>query len=313
MGKEKQFYDMGLRAEKEGKTKEALKNYRASVRENAGFRPAFNNLGAIYSKAKRPDLAIAFYNRALELGEDDIVHFNLGSEYYRLEMFKDSERHLIASVKLNRRLLKSHILLAYIYRQKEDFTRSDNYFQNAIKIDPGHRAAALGFAVSLSDRNLAEKALEVVEKYLKIVPNDVGLKNLHAGLLLKLNRYEESLNELTSLTKTSASYRSFTDHLAEARKESAQEYGKMFDDIDHKIKEKTERLRKKIENRKNLLKTENRAEKSNTPNSEDEKNQDMKDMVDLSFLHLFNGDTEKALKFLLQARKMKKTTEKPSP
>ncbi|MEQ9362617.1 MAG: hypothetical protein RIF32_00155, partial [Leptospirales bacterium] len=32
---------------------------------------------------------------------------------------------------------------------------------------------------------------------------------------------------------------------------------------------------------------------------------DLKDMVDLSFLHLFNGDTDKALRFLMQARKMK--------
>lgn len=304
MSTAKEFYNRGLAAEKAGRFQEALKNYKASAREDISFRPAFNNLGVLYARAGRPDLAIGFFNRALELEEDDIVHFNLGSEFFRLENYKESEHHLISALKKNRRLIRAHLLLAYLYTRENKIEKADIYFQNALKLDPRNRAAALGLAVSLAERDRNREALDLTDRYLRENPDDESFRNLRAGLLLKLNLYQESLQEFSELTKKSPEYTSFTDHLRAAREEEKSEYNRVFSGINDKIKERASRLQAKIEKRKRLLKKARSAEPPEEI-SKEELQSELKDMLDLSFLHLFNGDSEKALRFLFQARKMK--------
>lgn len=304
MSKANEYYNRGLAAERAGRFQEALKNYRASAREDVAFRPAFNNLGVLYARAGRPDLAIGFFNRALELREDDIVHFNLGSEFFRLENYKESEHHLIRALKKNRRLVRAHLLLAYLYSREKKTDKADIYFQNALKLEPDNRAAALGLAISLAERERNREALDLAERYLRLNPGDESFRNLRAGLLLKLNLYQESLQEFSELTRTSPEYTSFTDHLQAAREEEQSEYNRIFSGIHDKIKERASRLQTRIEKRKRLLKKARSAEPPEEISSE-ELQSELRDMLDLSFLHLFNGDSEKALRFLFQARKMK--------
>lgn len=303
MNNAKKFYEQGLMAEKAGKFKEALRYYRASARENPGFRPALNNLGVMYSKLHRPDLAVGFFKRALELGEDYIINFNLGTEFFRLEKYKLSEFYLKNSLKLNNRVIKAHILLAYLYEKLHDYKKSEIYFQNSQKLDLKNRTAALGYTVFLMDRGREENALSIVQKYLEVKPEDDQFHKLLAGLLLKLRKTDESQRVYSELAKTSEEYTSFTEHLQDLRKEKNKEYNRMFEGIDDKIQNRIKRLKRKIEKRKKLA--ANNTGEVKATESPDEMKQDLKDMVDISFLHLFNGDTEKALNFLFKARKMK--------
>ena len=301
MSKARQFYEQGRRAEQEGRFKEALRFYKEAAREDSNFRPAFNNLGVIYARSGHPETAIGFFRRALELGEDDIVCFNLGSELYRLERYRESEPFLKRSLRLNNRLLKGHILIAFVYDRLGERDKAEIYFQNALKLDPENRPAALGFIVSLAAGERYEDALAAAENFLAKRPGDDGLKKLRAGLLLKLDRGEESLREFTELASTSKKFTSFTDHLENARSDAESEYSRVFAGMDDKIKKRRARLARRIQKRKELLKG------GDEPNeqTEKERKQDLQDMVDLSFLHLFNGDQEKALKYLFQARKLK--------
>lgn len=311
MSAAKEKYNQGLQAEKEGRFQDALRNYRAAARADASFRPAFLNLGALYSRAKRPDLALGFFRRALELGSDDAIYFNLGSECYKLQNFDESEKFLKQALKLNVRLLKAHILLAYLYKNQNRLDKAEIYFKNALKIEPANRMAALGYSVTLSEAHRYAEALKIVEAFLRQQRSDEFMNNLRAGLLLKLNRTEESYNVYRKLAGESKEFVSFTDHLKAARTEADAEYERMFSGIDDRIQERTARLREKIARRKQLMKNgvmDSSARKNGIEGAmdlEEDLREDLKDMVDLSFLHLFNGDTEKALKFLFQARKMK--------
>ncbi len=309
MTEAKKFYEQGLRAEQIGRFQDALKYYRAAARQDPTFRAAFNNLGALYARARRPDLAIGFFKRALQLGEDDVVLFNLGSESYRLEEFTESEAYLKKALKHNPRLLKAHLLLAYLNEKFNRPEKAEIYFQNALKIEPANRVAALGLAVSLASREEFEASLEIVNRFLERVPADAGLKNLRAGLLLKLNRFQDSLNDLTEVTKTSARFTSFTDHLQEARRETGAEYDRVFEGLGEKISDRTRRLKARLEKRKELLAKKKQAGAQAQGATDPELEKDLQEMVDLSFLHLFNGDPEKAMRYLVQARKIKSLSE----
>lgn len=296
MNEAKKFFEAGRISEKKGNIQDALKKYHAASRADPSFRPAFMNLGSLYSRSGKPDTAIGFYKRALELKEDSAVHFNLGSDNFRIGRLEDSRKHLIRCLKLDNRMLRAHILLAYLYGKENNYDRAFIYFQNALKIDPSNRTAILGYTVALSEKEEYEKALKLLESGRIDLNKDVALKNLHAGLLLKLGRLGESLKEVSELTKTSSAYTSFTDHLKKAKQEKDDEFERIFAGIDDKISERIDRVRKRIEEKKAIGK---KAEDESGPD-------ELKDLVDLSFLHLFHGDTEKALKFLFQAQKMGK-------
>jgi tetratricopeptide (TPR) repeat protein len=296
MSAAKKFFEAGRSWEKEGNIKEALKNYHAAIKSDPDYRPAYMNLGSLYSRSGKPDTAIGFYRRALELKDDAAVNFNLGSDSFRLGHLTDSRKYLIHCLKHDSRMIRAHILLAYIYGKEHNYDRAFIYFRNALKIEPSNRTAILGYAVALSENEEYEKALTLLESGRIDLSKDPTLKNLHAGLLLKLGRLSESLKEINELTKTSSGYISFTDHLKKARQEKDDEFQKTFAGIDDKINERMNRVRKRITDKKSAgLKAE-----------DDTTEEELKDLVDLSFLHLFQGDTEKALKFLFQAQKMGK-------
>lgn len=316
----KQYFNAAVQAERAGRLQEAVRLYKSAARQDAAFRPAFLNLGALYSRHGRPDLAMGFYQRALELGQDDAVYFNLGTESYRLERYEDSAAYLKRALKLNTRLLKGHILLAYVYDKLQQAERAAVYFQNALKLDPGNRMASLGYAVLLAQLDRFEEALAILDLCARRNAGDAGVNNLRAALLLKLNRHDESLAEYQRLARESADYKGFTDFLEKARSENAREYERALAGIDDRIRDRSKRLRARIEARKrrlgDLRSAGVSAERLGIEGSEDireEMKQDLRDFVDLSFLHLFKGDPDRALQYLLHARKLKQSREGQAP
>ncbi|HMX57947.1 MAG TPA: hypothetical protein PKE49_15595, partial [Leptospiraceae bacterium] len=94
---------------------------------------------------------------------------------------------------------------------------------------------------------------------------------------------------------------SFTDHVQKARSEKDEEFSAMFEGMDLKIQSRTRRV---LETRKKQAAAD-----------PTEKKQEVKDLMDLSFLYLFKGDSDKALQLLFQAKKLGEETqggEKPA-
>lgn len=300
------LFEQGLRAEKEGRFQDALKYYRAAAKLEPTMRAAFNNIGVLYARHKRPDLAIKFFTRVLELGEDAAVYFNLGSEAFRLGNLEMCEKYLKRALHFDRRLFRAHLLLAYLFGKQKKLEKADIYFANALKIDPTSRPAALGSAVSLSEREKFAEALQVLDKYLTHARSDAGIQNLRAGLLLKTGRSEESLAAYQELTSTPR-YASFTQHIQAARSEADSEYKEMFEEMDQGIRETSKKIRDRIERRKARLAklAEKKAAGEPVPDTvvtAGEIRSEAKDMLDLSFMHLFSGDADRALKLLMKAK-----------
>ncbi len=290
----RRLYELALESEKKGELQNALRYYRAAIKSDSNFRPALVNLGALYSRSGRADLALGFFQHALSISADDSIYFNLGSESYKLGRLDDARRYLIQSLKISPRMIRAHILLAYIYSTEKQIDKAQNYFQNALKIEPGNRMAILGLAVLLSESERFEEALKVVESS-PGHQSDATLRNLRAGLLLKLGKLNESLQDYLELSQHSSRFTSFTDHLKSVREASDREYAKAFVGLDEKIRDRTSRVKARLEARKN------RSDVAHTATGEKE---ELKDLVDLSLMHLFHGDSQKALKFLFQAKKL---------
>ena len=310
----RQLYKAGLAAEKEGKFKIALKAYRAAARTDQDFRPAFMKLGELYSRARRPDLALVFFGRGLRLKRDAAVLFNMGSESYRLGQTKNSIRYLKAALQEDRHLLKAHLLLAFLYRKEGLQEKACLYFQNVRKLDPANRMAALGQAIALSELEHHAEARRILVDWLsKTGQKDSAVQDLLAGLELSLGNTEASYKQFRELSQSSPKFTNFTEHLRKARDLEKEEFRKCFRDLDDRISDRVEKLKKRMEQRKAFLKKRRKLDLSAAKNGiegaqdlQGELQQDLRDMVDISLMHLFNGDSEKALKFLFQAHKMGK-------
>lgn len=309
--KEEISYKEGCKKLTQGDIKSALKLFRESARHNPVFRPPILRLGELYSRAKRPELAIAFFQRALELQVDSAVLFNLGSESYRLDLLDQSIQYLRAAIKQDARLLKAHLLLAFIYRKKKAQTKAIVYFQNVRKLEKNNRMAFLGESIALVELKKYQEAKELIQIYLsRNSKTDHAFTELRAGIDLYIGDIDSSYKGFNELAKNSKKFTRFTDHLKAARVAEDAEFMDSFEGLDTKITDKTKKLKIRMAKRKKRLndKKDLTAQKNGIEGaieSTDELKEDLKDMVDLSLLHLFNGDSQKALQFLFQAKKMK--------
>lgn len=284
-------FRQALSAQKAGRDDEAMALYRDVLKSDARNRPAWINLGTLLSRKGDHTGAIACYRRALALHEDDTILFNLGSELFRKKEHAAAIDHLRRALALNPGFFRAALLLGYIHESLEQYAEASQAFQRALSLNPSSRIAALGLIVVLGEQNRNEEALKICEVHLKKNPDDSALLNLHAALLMKLGRYRESFEELKQVTSSNEKYLSFEQHLKQARSERDQETAAFFDDVSDRLKQRTERLRERIEERKK------QQQKGIVK-------EDMKDLVDLSLLHLFSGDKDRALAFLLEARKI---------
>jgi len=287
----KELFRQALAAQKADKLKEAASLYKKILRDDKGHRPSWVNLGAIFAKNKDHDGAITCYRKALALGEDDMVHFNLGTELYRKNEADAALTHLLRAVALNPAFFRALLLIGFIYEGQKQHAKAATAFQKALALEQTNRIAALGLAMALSETDRSEDALQICSSFLKGRPDDAAFQNLHAALLMKLGRYRESFDELKQITATNPKYVSFEDHLKKARHDHESEAAAFFADVSVQLKDRTVKLKERI--------TERREKKKQSLEKED-----MKDLVDLSLLHLFSGDRDKALAFLLEAKKV---------
>lgn len=280
-----------LQAQKDGRDPEALDLYRRLLAEDPRNRAAWINAGGLLSRQGDRAGAVDCYRKALALREDETVRFNLGSELYRLRDGAAAIENLRRALDIKPDFFRAAVLLGYIYESLDDFDAAARAFQQALTLNPASRIAALGLVVVLGERDRNDEALQICSVWLKRSPDDASFLNLHAGLLLKLGRYKESFEELKEATRTHEKYVSFQEHLVQARRDHEEEYSAFFDEVNDRLHEKQEALRRRVEERK-------------TDKSPVLQKDDVKDLVDLSLLHLFSGDREKALGFLLEARRV---------
>ncbi len=307
------LYKQAKKLEEKEAYGQAIRFYKASILSDSSFQPSLMGLGVIHSRLGETQIAYDLFLQAHKIKPSVHTSFNLGSEAFKLEKNNDCRKYLKECLAFDKHMTRAHLLLAYLYQKMGKFEKAAVYFQNAIKIDPMNRMAILGYATALSKQGHYETALYATEKYLnKISPKeDLFAKDLQAHLLLQLNHTDAAYKSYSHLIQHLPKFTNFSKHLEKLQKESTEEYKKTFENIDEKINERLIRLRKRIKSRKELSSQNLSPQENGIEGSQDlldGLNEELRDMVDLSLLHLFKGDQDKAIKYLFQARKQKGKT-----
>jgi|GEM_PF-4167947 len=109
----------------------------------------YNQLGNMASRETKPELAKSFYNKAIQLNQNDYhASYNL----------------------------------AYVYHDKGTIGIAIHYLNKTIEINPRHENAHIGLGVIYTNRNELESAITEFEKTLEINPKNVIARNNLANI-----------------------------------------------------------------------------------------------------------------------------------
>lgn len=246
--------------------------------------PAFLfKLGFLSSKLKNHKEAINYYIEYLKhIPKDVNVLHNLGIEYFQIQDYENSKHMLLRSIEIDSNFIRSYLILGYIYEILEDYKEALKIFSLVIKKDPNNKLAVEGIVLSLIKINELEKALEICNQYQKIFPENLTLKNLKTGILLRLNKTEEFYHELKEITEKDQKFKSFERYLEDLKGKRENEYKEFANEVQKKLAQKTKEIHEK---------------------------EDSKTYLDLSILSLFSGNKENALEYLKKALEIKSKTQ----
>lgn len=221
---------------------------------------------------------------------------NLGSIEFKSENISEAIHALKAALKIDKKLLQAHLLLAQIYRQENQDKQTEIYLTNAYKLDSKNKFALGALAMFYYDKSLYSESLKMVDLYLAYYPDDKNLRILRTDILAKQGNYKASLSELTELVQKDAGFASFQSNMKKTWSEADDEIKVHVENLAKKTKSKIEEFKSKLELSKE--------------NPEDFSPPDPQDAMDLSLLYLFQGDSEKAMKYLVYAKKSSDDTKK---
>ena len=258
--------------EKTGEYMLALQEYLTLTKEEAPLRQALVNLGSLYSRMGEPDNAMSCYTRAVELEEDYLAWFNIGSLHYKRGDWKQSVISLEKSRRLNGAFPLAVLVMGLAYSRMGNVRAAERCFSDVLEAQPGSEVALTALAILCFDNAKYNQALDLVDRLLQIKPENAGIRKLRSKILFSIGRSGESAEMIKSFKDEDPGYRGFDTFVQSVPVE-------VYDDRFGSIDDKIEKLEKKV---------------SGTEKPED--------MIALSLCYLFKGDSDRAIDCLFRAR-----------
>jgi tetratricopeptide (TPR) repeat protein len=266
-------FNRALEYERSGHIDMAMQEYSTILSDNMAHRDSLVNLGALYSRIEKPAEAMDCFEKALELGEDYLIHFNIGSLHYKSGHYKKAVLALDRSRKFNRGGLLPVLVMGLSFSRLKNYRAADICFTSVLNRWPDNRVALTALAIVSFEKKEYERALHLLDRIIASGTDNSTIRKFRSNVLYHLGRLEESARELKSVKSTRDEFRRFDDY---ARSLSAEVYTDKYGSIESKIA-------------------------SLEAHASDAADRDV--YIALSFCHLLKGDSDKAVDCLYMARK----------
>ena len=267
-------FSRAVEYEKTGDYLLALQEYVTLTQSDQPLRPAFINLGSLYSRMGQLDNAMVCYTRAMEMEEDYLSWFNIGSLHYKRNDYKQAVISLQQSRKINGGFSLAVLVMGLSYSRLGNVRAAEKCFTDVLDAHPDNEVALTGLAILCYDNNRLHQALDLADRLLSLKPVNNGMKKLRSKILFLLGRSRESAEMMKSVRGEDGGFSGFDSFVQSVPVE-------VFDDRLGSIDDK-------------IVKLEDRL-------SESEKSGDM---IALSLCYLFKGDPDKAIDCLFKAKEI---------
>lgn len=265
-------FNNALRLEKEGNYVMAMHEYMAAIESDSSNREAYLNLGSLYSRMNRLGEAMECYRKALELGDDYLVHFNMGSLLYKTGEYKQAVLALEKSRRQNGSFTLTLLVMGLSFSRMRNHAAAEACFERVLELDTDNRVALTALAIIELDRKNYEHSLDLIDRILAADAANGSARRLRADVLYRMNRLDESADEIKSLRGEEDDYRAYDDFIRSIPLE-------IYTDRYGTIEEKIASLGAKT-----------------APGDRD-------GLLSLSLCYLLTGDSERAIDLLFEAKK----------
>ena len=178
----------------QGRTDEAIVEYRRSLELKPGFAGAHCNLGSALASRGQVDEAIAHYRKALKIEPNAFAtHNNLGMALAARGQIDDAIVQFREALEIEPNSAIIHNNLATALGQSGRFDEAIIHFRRALEIQPDYAEAHNNLGMALGNHGQADEAAVQYQKALKIKPDYAEARNNLANVLLGGGRFDEAI------------------------------------------------------------------------------------------------------------------------
>jgi len=241
-----------------------------SIKENPSNRDSYIELAVELTKKKRFDQAIKSFHKANSLKEDYITLYNIGCLYYKKNDFKNAIIVLEKSKIINNKFHMIYLLAGLCYGRLNNFKASESNFINVIMTDPDNTTALTALSVLYYNQGRVEESLNIIKRISSVNSNANTIRKIKSEILFNSGKTVESANEIKQFKNSSEKFKNFNNYIKSIPVAIlTDKYGSIEEKI-HKL--------------------ENEPAKSRDS------------LISLSLCHLFSGNTDSAIDYLIEAR-----------
>ena len=228
------IYNKALDYSTRGDLNTALTEYKKALDIHPNFIEAYNNIGEIYSRTGKNQMAISVYEKALRIDRNYRLLLNLGVEYYNHLDYKTALGYFLESLSRKPDFLEGNFYSGMASFNLKDQHMAENYFKTVVQIDKKHLKSNYLLSYIYYDWRDYNKTIQHLNNIKDIADDKVFLNKYFGFCYYHLGQYNDALSHLTIAVKASPNYLKFKDYIETLTFENKL---KEIGDIDAKIKE----------------------------------------------------------------------------
>ncbi len=259
------IYNNAMSFSIKGDFNSALNEYKKAIDYFPTFIEAYNNIGQIYSRIGKSELAISTYKKALTIDKSPNLLLNLGVEYYNHRAYENALDYFKESVIMKPSFIEGNYYSGISLFNLKDYRTAERYFNQVVSLDKKHLKSNYLLSYIHFDWKNYEQTLYYLDNIKDIADDKVFLNKYYGFCHYHLGKYKEAIDYLTIAIEESPRYYIFKDYLKGLTYENKV---KEIGDVDAKI----------------------RAIESEMMKSKPT----MRDYTKLSMLYMFKGEYNKA-------------------
>jgi tetratricopeptide (TPR) repeat protein len=195
-------FGSALRLEKQGKTDEAIAEYRKAIEETPYHADLHYNLGRLLEAKGDHKGAREEFLAAIQLRPDDPdYHTNLGIELKNAGDLEGAADQYREALRLDPARLEAHLNLGNVFYLQKKLDAAEEEYRLALKLKPESAVAHMSLANVLDDRGELDNA---IAEYRQAVGLDPANPNAHYNLAISLAKKrdpQEAISELRQAVK----------------------------------------------------------------------------------------------------------------
>jgi tetratricopeptide (TPR) repeat protein len=169
------LYGLGSVYLQQGKNSDARKSFERAIGLHANYPStmpkAWNNLGILAAREGRSDEAIQNFKRALQIDPDFVISLeNLGSTYRQAKRWEDARKVLQRALQLSPEDAEANYGLGMVFAQLDDTEHAYAYLQKALASRPAYPEALNNLGILYLRTHRAEDAEKSFKESIRVAP-----------------------------------------------------------------------------------------------------------------------------------------------